>query len=201
MTRAPLIRASLGTLTACALLLAGCSDPPAPEAAAPPAGAEAAPAPVPTPGAVRERVRELREARSQWWQDDDTLASLGIGGDQRAALQDAVQRGQAALEAGTQRVADANAAYRAAVAAGDLAGAREAAVRYASEVEAQALARQLLPVEVLELLPETARQRLLERPGLLAALVRGGRTPGAALRARRGARGDETGATDAEAAD
>ena len=191
-----MIRSAPSILFASCLLLAACGGSAAPE---PDAHAPQAPADAPAGAAtvadasregLRERARELRESRARWWEDDALLESLGIAAAERAALRAAVQRGQQALDAASRGVAEANLAYRDALAAADLARAREAASRHAEQVRTLALARHLVVVEVLEGLPEAARRQLLERPGLLAALARGERTPAAERRpARAGRRG------------
>lgn len=173
-------------LFACSLLLAACSEPGAPQADAP----AAAPAPdaAPRAEALRERVRDLRESRARWWEDDALLESLGIAAAEREALRAALQRGRQALDTAGSGVADADLAYREALTAADLVRAREAALRHADAMRALALARHLLVVEVLEGLPETARRQLLERPGLLAAVARVDRPQADERRPRRAGR-------------
>jgi hypothetical protein len=187
-----------------ALLLAACSEQPANDAApgadAPDKAADtvrsATDAADTTPvqrraehlreqiGARVEQVRERRAAHAQWWNEAALADELGLDQAQRDAIDARVAGHQATRE---RMVADARAAqqdFRAAVAAGELDRAREAARRHAALGAELDLGQRLLVVDVLETLAPAQRQIMVtEHPGLLSAMVSGRGRPGRAGRA------------------
>jgi len=169
-------------------------EAPGVDAPAPAAAADAAPQRVPAQVAERVRLlRERRRAQKEWWSDPSIAGNIGLDDDQRAAIEARVAE-QASRRERTQ--ADVRAArqdFRAAIGAGELERAREAARREAALVSELQLAQRLLLVEVLATLDDQQRSTMLaEHPGVLTAMA------SAAEDGRRGQRGGRPRARAAE---
>lgn len=192
------------------LLLAGCgaeppagTDDPATAAAADaePTPARAAPADARGADAARpamsERaaaLRERRQARREWWTNEDLASQLGLQPAQQQAIAAAVASHASTNELGRENLRRAQLEYREALASGELERAREAARRHAALVSEQVLRQRMLPIDVLAMLEPEQRTRLVEEhAGLLSGMAQDrprGERAGRGLRDDDAARGD-----------